>query len=197
MAGKPIKVSRLEHRLSGVKADVLFCRSTKAFYVNIMGHQVGAESEKECVRKAHEYCDSLVNLEWKKVIIINTRVKEYFNDADDAVCLRYRIDVIARKLGGGYLHVGSGTVPVEEYAYFASSYHDPVESRPEKGEYILPYSEELVMALDKIMLGIKVLRSSLDALMASSDSARIIETATKSAWAALTDGKSESEEVTP
>lgn len=176
---KPHKIDEYRDHKSGRLIDIMFDRNTHDFFADVSGVEVRDETKKGCVQKVRVESDRQNQFEWKNVIHVRCDVGDRWNSVKSgAVALYFTRHRIAKRLDGRwnehhcyfhYLEEGheGGIHPMFGGGPSLKDYRGATESDPDKGVFVLPYSDEVWEGLCEVQRRIDVLRKQLQQLLGS------------------------------
>lgn len=169
---KPLKVSMVLHKKSGIAVEIFLDRNYKDFFGEVAGETIRDQTERECCLKVFDACEAQIRFEWKKVIVVDTRSHAHeWKDTADAIKLKFRIHELAPRKDGAVFERFRGTCGGRRSIH---PYKGKNESVPKEGLYVLPYSEDLATALEEIQRRIISMKAGLVTLL-SGPAEKVIE----------------------
>jgi len=171
---KPYKVDSVIDAKTGIKFDICLDRETKTFFADIKGICVEAAQADECKAAAFAKIREMVKYEWKKIVVVDSH--RHFTP-EDSLQLSFQVYEIASTSFANKEAWVERSVGFSNEEPYITPYHGPTENNPGHGTYILPWSEEVVTALEMIQERIALVQDQLRQLLGSEDAPRILKSA--------------------
>lgn len=165
---KPYEVSKFKFQ-DKTRCIIYLDRDTKDFFAEVNGETVKASSEGECKTAAYKKWKETTNIEWRKVIIVNTQRDSFLPyHHSEAIMLLYDIHEIGQASNDTWFEhkTFGGREDIQ------SPYYGDTETDKAKGIFILPWSAELEASLVGIVKTIVEVKRKLDDLLGADDAVK-------------------------
>lgn len=165
---KAFKIKTVMDPKSGTKFDIEIDRQTKMFKAKVFGVEVEASTAAECKQLAITKIRELVQYQWRTVVVIETQSS--YHEEQGNVGLLFEVHELAPCPDTGWVR---RTKSFDDEVLI-QPYYGPTESVANKGVYVIPWSESVVVALQTISDRIDILRQQLQLLLGSANVCMIL-----------------------
>lgn len=176
---KPYKVDDVHFRDRVL--PMMLDRDTQVFFIDVAGERVSATTAAECRSKAREAWGRQIELDWRKIIVVNISKTDRTNSKSAEVSFEHRVHEISPAANGIWFERGGWRQtrittgdPVWDNI---DRYGGPTENSPEYGRYVLPWSPALEAACVEIERRLDMLHKDIEDLLGRPDVAGILEAA--------------------